>query len=388
MQVYKAFFKIIQKNLPQLIIYVVVFLFFAVFLANTYISPVSTDFTQTKINIAFINQDTGSKLVEGLKNYLTQNANLVSVPNEPQKLQDALFFRHVEYIIRVPEGFTEGLLRGGTIQLEKITVPNSTSSVYMDGLINKYINTAVTYFNHVEGLSQEQIVSFIDRDLSEGTEVKLVNPNLEKTKNQKRAYYFNYLSYSMFAILILGVSAVMMVYNHPDLKKRNLCSPLKLGYMNFQMVLGNISFAILTWFVMIFTSFIMYGSFMFSTKGLLLILNSFVFTLTALSISYLIGNIVKSKEAMAAVSNVVSLGTCFISGVFVPQAFLGKAVLRLASFTPTYWYVKSNNEIANIVNLKPEKMGSLFGNMLVMLGFAVAVLAITLVMIKQKRMSE
>jgi len=388
MQVYKAFFKIIGKNLPQLMIYVVVFLFIAVFMAKTYINPASTDFTQTKVNIAFINQDIGSKLVEGLNNYLIEHANLVSVPDEPQKLQDALFFRHVEYILRVPEGFTEGLLHGENVQLEKTTIPNSMSSVYIDGLVNKYINTAVTYFKHVEDLSQDQIVSFIQKDLSERTEVRLLNPNLEKTKNQKRAYYFNYLSYSLLAVLILGVSAVMMVYNHPDLKKRNLCSPLRIGFMNFQMVLANISFAILTWFVMIFTSFIMYGSFMFSPKGLLFILNSFVFTLTALSISYLIGNTVKNKGATAAVSNVVSLGTCFISGVFVPQAFLGKTVLKLASFTPTYWYVKTNNEITNIVNLKAENMRPLFGNMLVMLGFAIAVLAMTLVMIKQKRMSE
>ncbi|MGI6706349.1 MAG: ABC transporter permease [Clostridia bacterium] len=388
MQVYKAFFKIIQKNLPQLIIYLVVFLFFAVFLANTYTSPMSTDFTQTKVNIAFINQDTGSKLVEGLKNYLKQNANLIDVPDELQKLQDALFFRHVEYIIRIPDGFTEGLLRGENVQLEKTTVPNSMTSIYMDALVNKYISTAASYFKYAEDLSQEQIVRFIDRDLSGGTEVKLVNPNLEKTKSERRAYYFNYLSYSLLAILIQGVSVVMMVYNHPDVKKRNLCSPLKIGYINFQMVLGNISFAIMTWFVMILTSFIMYGSFMFTIKGLLFILNSFVFTLTALSISYCTGNIVKSKEAMAAVANVVSLGTCFISGVFVPQAFLGRTVLKFASFTPTYWYVKSNNEIASILNLKAENIWLIFRNMLVMLGFAVFVLAVTLVMIKQKRTAE
>lgn len=127
---------------------------------------------------------------------------------------------------------------------------------------------------------------------------------------------------------------------------------------------------------------------MFTVKGLLFLLNSFVFTLAVLSISYLIGNVVKSKSAMSAAANVFSLGTCFISGVFVPQALLGKTVLTIASFTPTYWYVKSNNDIANMVNFKIEKLMPIFVNMLIIIGFAVAVLAVTLVVIKQKRMTN
>lgn len=180
----------------------------------------------------------------------------------------------------------------------------------------------------------------------------------------------------------------MIVFNNADLKKRNLCSPVKLRNMNFQMILGNLSFAILAWFIMIFTSFIMYGSYMFTEKGLLFLLNFFVFTLAALSISYLIGNVIKSKGAMSAAANVFSLGTCFISGVFVPQALLGKQVLTIASFTPNYWYVKSNNSIANMVNFNMENLAPIFLNMLIIIGFAVAVFSVTLVVIKQKRMSN
>ena len=73
------------------------------------------------------------------------------------------------------------------------------------------------------------------------------------------------------------------------------------------------------WLVLISASFVMYGSYMFTTNGLLLLLNSFIFTLAALSISYLIGNLVKSRGAMSAAANVFALGTSFLSGVFVPQ---------------------------------------------------------------------
>jgi ABC-2 type transport system permease protein len=388
MQVYKAFFKVILKNLNQIMIYVVVFISLAIGLANTNTNPVAANFTETKVKIAFINYDTNSRLIEGLNNYLSKNTNIVNIPDDTQKLQDALFFREVEYIVKVPKGFTEGLLTGKVIQLEKTAVSGSTSGIYIDSIINKYLNTAKSYKDNMGNLSDDELLSYIENDLAQKTEIKLNNSVGEVSKSEKSAFYFNYLAYSLFATLILGVCSVMIVFNNTDLKKRNLCTPIKLKNMNFQLILANLSYAVLAWFAMIVTSLFMYGSYMFTGRGLLFLLNSLVFTFAALSISFLIGNVIKSKNAMSAAANVVALGTCFISGVFVPQALLGKPVLTLASFTPNYWYVKSNNIIATLVNFNMENLAPIFLNMLIVIGFAVAVLTVTLVVIKQKRMSN
>lgn len=385
MQVYKAFFKVIKKNRGLLLIYLVVFMVLALLLTNTYNLPQDTNFSKVKVNIAFINDDNDSLLVAGLKIYLSENANLVDLPDEPQKLQDALFFRQVEYILRVPDGFTEAMLSGREVQLEKTIVPDSTSNVYMDLLINKYLNTAQTYTTYMPGLSQAELTQYLDKDLAEQSQVTMISNGSHSANAEKSGYYFNYLSYSMFAILILGVCSVMLVFNNTDLKRRNLCSPIRSANMNFQMILGNLSFAILTWLVLISASFVMYGSFMFTANGLLLLLNSFVFTLAALSISYLIANLVKSRGAMSAVSNVFALGTSFISGVFVPQELLGANVLTIASFTPTYWYVKANNEIAAAVSFNANNLQSIFTSMVLVLAFGVAMLGVTLVLIKQRR---
>lgn len=388
MQVYKAFFKIIKKNLTQIMIYVVVFLSLAIALANTNPNPVKTNFTETKVKIAFINYDTDSKLVGGLKTYLSKHANIVDIKDETEKLQDALFFREVEYIVKVPKGFGEGLLKGSPLKLEKTTVPGSTSEIYLDSKINKYLNTAKTYNSSIENLSQEELITYIEMDLNQKTEVSLKNSADESLNNEKRAFYFNYMAYALFGVLILGVCSVMIVFNNTDLKKRNTSSPMKLSRMNFELILANLSFAVITWFLMIIAAIIMYGSYMFSGKGLLFLLNSFIFTFAVLSISFFFGNIISSKGAMSAAANVGALGTCFISGVFVPQAFLGKTVLKIASFTPNYWYVKNNNTIVYLSNFNMETLTPIFLNMVIILGFAVAVLTITLVLIKQKRTSN
>ncbi len=390
MQVYKVVFKVIRKNLPMLMIYVAVFLFFALFLSNVNTNPLGEDFTDTKVNMVFINYDENSWLTAGLEDYLGKNASLILIPDENKKLQDALFFKEVEYILKVPEGFTEGFLAGKEKELAKSTAPNSTSEIYMDSLINKYLNTMQVYLNYTDNLNPGELLNLVEQDLAQKTTVSMTTfaGKAEMTKSEKCAYYYNYLAYSLIATLTLGVGAVMVVFNNKDLRRRTLCSPLKLRNLNFQLILGNLSYGLAAWLVMILASIIMYGGYMFSEKGLLFLLNSFVFTLAILSLSFLLANVINSLNAANAVANVIALGSSFISGVFVPQALLGKTVLSIASFTPTYWYVKSNNLIAGLVSFQMDSLSPILWNMLVVIGFAVGILLITFAVTKQKRVSN
>lgn len=388
MQVFKVYFKVIYKNMIQIAIYLMVFLFFLIVLANTYSSPENTNYAEIKVNMAFINYDKDSKIVEGLKDYISRKANIISIEDDAQKLQDALFFREVEYIVKVPEGFTGSLLNKGLIELGKTSLPESTSGIYMDSIINKYLNTVRTYASTLPDLSHEELTKSVHNDLDQNTEVMLNSYSNEASESEKCSNYFNYLAYSLLSVLILGISAVMIVFNQSDLKKRNLCSPVKLRNMYFQIIMGSLIFALIIWFLLVLASFIMYGSYMFTTKGLLFLLNSLIFAMVSLSIGYLTGNAIKSKNVMSAVTNVVVLGTSFISGVFVPQALLGNTVKTIACFTPNYWYVKSNNIIAGMVNINTENLTPIFINMLIMIGFAAAMLTITMVVVKRNRMSN
>ncbi|MDN5308103.1 MAG: linearmycin/streptolysin transport system permease protein [Eubacteriaceae bacterium] len=385
MQVYKTFFKIILKNRMQLGIYLIVFTVLTLIFTVSYTSPTSTDFLESKINIALINEDTDSVFMQGFISYLTDYANIVDLPDDPQSLQDALYFREVEYVLRIPAGFTDSFLNNQTTNLEKTIVPNSTSATFMDLRINQYLNTAQTYLNYGNVVSQYELVSSLQNDFSNSSSVTLNSHTDESDSAEKMAYYYNFMAYSLFAILILGVCAVMLVFNDSDIKKRNFASPLKTLNYNSQLVLGSLSFAVLAWLLMVALSFIINSDFMFSEKGLLLILNSFVFTMSALSISFFISNLVKSRSAMSAVANVFALGTSFISGVFVEQVYLGDTVLSIASFTPTYWYVKANNAITSASSLSGSTLTDILTWIALVLGFGIAILGVTLVLLKNRK---
>ena len=385
MQVYRAFFKIIKKNLTEICIYIGVLLFFTIIISSVTSGETMTGFNPTKSNIVFINYDEGSVLVDGLKEYLGEKANIIEKEDDATKLQDALFFREAEYIVRVPKGFSAALSTENEMKLEKTTVPDSATGMYIDLMINKFMNTAKLYKDHLGDKTDAQLLTLIQNDLKNETKVTVNNFNSNASNNKSYVFYFNYLSYSLFGIMILGVCAVMLVFNDINIKRRNNCSPVRLRSINMQLVSGNLSFAGICWLIIVIPSFFMYKDFMFTIGGLLLLLNSFIFTMSTLSISFFIANVIKSRNAMSAASNVVAIGTSFISGAFVPQEMLGTTVLRISSFTPSYWYVKSNNIITDIVNYNTENLMPVIFNMLIILGFAAAFLAVTLVIAKQKR---
>ncbi len=67
---------------------------------------------------------------------------------------------------------------------------------------------------------------------------------------------------------------------------------------------------------------------MFTVHGIILMVNSFVFSICALTIAILIANLVNNKNAINGIVNVVALGSSFLCGAFVPIEWLPDTVLK------------------------------------------------------------
>ncbi|MGI6119535.1 MAG: ABC transporter permease [Desulfosporosinus sp.] len=391
MQVFKLCLKIIKKNIPPMLIYVAIFLAISLIMSSsmTKEQPKETSFTPVKSNIALISEES-SPLIDGLKMELAKIANFVELPDETEALQDALYFRSVSYILRIPEGFTESFMKGENLLLEKTIVPNSISNTYIDLSIDKYFNTARLYVQQLEGITQESLVQHLNSDLSEiaSVELQTIGEKPAKQANHTYAnYFFNYLVYSLLCIIILGMNTLMLVFNNQDLKRRNACSPISINKINLQFILANLLFTLAAWLIMVFFCFLFNYQNSFNMNMVYYLLNSFVFALCCSSISFLIGNLLKGQELIPAISNVVALGFCFISGVFVPQQFLGSLVLEIASFTPSYWFVKANNQIAELTQFDFAYVEPIVSGMLIQVGFTLAFFTVALVIGKKKSFS-
>jgi ABC-2 type transport system permease protein len=386
MQVFKLCLKILKKNIPSLSIYIVVFLGVAILMASFSTGEQHNNlFSQSKTNLAFICEE-DTPLIQGLKEELTKSANFIELPDETEALQDALYFRTVSYILRIPAGFSRSFMNGEDVQLEKTVVPNSFSNIYLDLSIDQYFNSARLYVEQMDNLSQESLVHHLKSDLSADTAVELKTNGDEPANHLFTHYFFNYLSYSLMAILILGMSALMLVFHDQDLQRRNNCSPLSAASFNRQFVLAVLVFTGLVWLIMVTLCLLFNLNNILNINTIYFVINSLVFAICAASISYLIGHLVNNANTIPAISNVVTMGLCFISGVFVPIELLGSTVQKIATFTPTYWFVAANNRIATITQFNYTNLQPVFTSMLIQLGFALAFFAIALVLGKKRRL--
>lgn len=388
MQVFKTYFKIIKSNLMQMLIYIVIFVGLAVLFSMMVQPQKSVSFTPQKPLVAVVNHDENSELVRGFTDYLEKNADIVPLKDDPSTLKDALFFREVVYIMTIPEGFTQSFMRGENPEIIENTVPDSDFGYQTGQLVNQYFNTARLYLKGIPDMSQKELSNKTTASMEDETTVTLNQISIEEGV-PSYSYYFSYLAYALLAVMILGISSIMMVFNNPDIKRRNSCAPMRLKSFNTQLAIASTVFGIAVWAFMMLIAFVLYD---ITPENLPLVLlcsvNALLMTFTALGIAFLTGQFIRSYNIQSAVANVVSLGLCFLSGVFVPQNLLGDSVMAIASFTPTYWYVKANNTIIGLKSFSMEALSPVFTDMLILTGFIIAVFAVGLMISKYRQLSR
>ncbi len=385
MPVFKLCLKIFKKNIPVMSIYFGVFILVS-FIMMSNASGAQLGYSDVKTDIAILAEEE-SVLIDGLKTSLSDVANFIEIGDERSEIQDALYFRRVGYILRIPSGFTAEFLAGDTPTLAKTVVPGSNSNIYIDMNIEQYLNTARLYANAMPDMDLGELTDEVLNDLAQDTNVSMLSGERIYGEQGMMQYYFNYLAYTFMFVLILGISTIMLVFNNLIIKRRNACSPISASKINFQFYLANMFFTLVSWLILVSLSLVFGRKELSNPNTLYFVLNSLIFAITASGISFFIGNLVKGREAINAVANVFTLGTCFISGVFVPQVLLGEGVLRIASFFPTYWYVKANAQIAGISNLSWSNLNGVGNTFLVQIGFAAAFFILAMVVGKRKQMA-
>ncbi|ETA81032.1 ABC transporter permease [Youngiibacter fragilis] len=388
MQVFKLCLKIIRKNLPLMGLYIGIFLFISILISssNTQRDEKITAFTASKTAVAFMAEE-DTPLVRGLKDELAKVGNFIEIDDTEDAIKDALFFRSVYYVIRIPEGFTDGFMSGKPSVLETTIVPGTIAAVYLDMAVDQYLNTARLYADTLPGITGEEMASKVKEDLSGTADVEISIPEGSTNGENWSIYYFNYMAYSLLSVLILGISSIMLVLKDKDIMKRNFSSPLKRDSITSQMFLATVLFTVAAWLILAAACFILNFKRNLNINFLMFLLNSFIFALASTGISFLIASLIKGRNAIAAVSNVVTMGSCFLGGVFVPQEFLGPAVLQVARLMPTYWYVRANTAIGSISRFDLRNSSDILISMAIVAAFGIAAFIASILLGRRKSLT-
>ncbi|WP_310602771.1 ABC transporter permease [Anaerosporobacter sp.] len=384
MQVFNGYIKVLRRSITSLFIYIGVFAVLLVIFSNSSNNSTSGTFEATKVTTAFINNDKDSALVADFKEYLEGYCEFIEIGSEKEELQDALFVRKVEYIITIDEGFEQRFLEGKVVTVDKMSVPDSQNGFYIDNAINMYFNTLKTYTDTMSELSLQDLCKLTRDTLKESVTINLIQEKSEADAVQYYNIFFNFLSYVMVGGFTACIGSIMLVFNDVKIRRRNVVAPISNKKANLQMVLANFIFAV-AFFVIMLALGIAVNPNKVVTVGIgLNILNSFVFLFCALAISYIIGLTAKSESVVGSLSTIISLGLAFLSGAFVPQYLLSDTVIRIAKFTPNYWFVCVNDKIAEITTFTKTNVIELLGYMGIQLMFAGALFSIAIVISKKR----
>ena len=379
MTVFKAFLKVLNKCKVPIILYTVLLIGFGGF--NMQTSDNSTNFVASKPDVYIINEDKEEGITKNLVDYMKNNTNVLEVPSTEEAIDDALFYREVNYIIYIPNHYREEFLKGNNPEI-KIKSTGDYQASLADMLLERYSKVANSYQKIIT--SEEELIGKINETLDKQTQVEITS-KLDTDQLQKASFYYNFTNYSILAGCVYVICLILSSFHEEKIAKRTIISSMSYHSHNRKLLVSNSLFAFFLWGMYVLLSFPLVGNIMFTMHGLVYIINSFLFTICALTIAFLIGNLVSNKNAVNGIVNVVALGSSFLCGAFVPMEWLPDTVLKIAHILPSYYYIKSNELLREIETVNLEALHEIIINMGIIVAFAIGFTIIANMVARKKR---
>ena len=339
MQVFKTFLKVLRKHLGIAALYIVLFL--AVGAAMTLMDDSRQMFEQTRLDICVFDED-GTPESKALCALIGQKHNLVTLEKNDDVILDALYYERVNYVLTIKRGYGEKLAAGDTEGLlESRHFHESYSTVYTEQFLNEYVGTVRAFI--AGGDSPADAVAHAEAAFAKEVSVNTANfePTRSSDSQNNTALYFRYLPYLIFSVLMNVLCPVLLVMNKKEIRSRTDCSGIRPGRFTAEVFAGTALFVIGIWLLFVAVSVPVNGC-MYQGRMWLAVLNSFVFTLFSAAFALLVSSFSPAPNIINIITQIVSLGMCFLCGVFVDQSMLGDGVLSAARFLPAYWYIRVN----------------------------------------------
>lgn len=375
MTIFKTYWKIVKKNIGIIILYTVMLLVFGTM--NLKANKNSFEFISSKPDIIIVNNSSGI-ITDNLISYLKTNANVKNITNE-NDIDDAVFFRDANYVIYIPKEFENKIENGKEFNID-IKTNNSYDSYIASELLNKYLDVFSKYMN----LYNDKILAIqkLDNTLNKKADVVIEN---KTSLNSKTSLFYNFSSYSIMAIVIYIICLVLSSFNDEKISKRTNVSGMNYKTFNNYLYISSFTFTFIIFIVYLILSFLILKSSILNINGILYSLNMFIFFIVSFTMAILISNLVKSKGAISGVVNVISLGSAFLCGAFIPVKYMPSFALKIAHIFPTFYFIDNNEYIASIQNFDKASYEFVLKNFIIMTVFIIFFLILNTLVTRFKR---
>ncbi|MBO6229045.1 MAG: ABC transporter permease [Ruminiclostridium sp.] len=342
MQVFNAFMKVMKKKIFIAFIYIFVFVFVAI--AMTFTDNNVSQFEQVSLKVCVFDED-DSPESHALCSFIGNDNELVTLENDRDVIMDALYYERADYVLTINNGYAEKLASGDTDGVfVSMKMHDSYSTVYMGQMLNEYVSTVSAFL--AGGNDVMDAVSRAEEVLSKEAEVNIASfvSRSDPDVNTNTVFFFRFLPYIILGAVMSTLCPVLLVLGRKDIRYRTNCSGIHQSTYTIQIFAASAVYIIGIWLVFMIVGLIINGG-TYSGIAWLAVLNSFVFSLFAAMLTIFVVEFEPPATMVNIITQVVSLGMCFLCGVFVEQPLLGDGVLAVARFLPTYWYIRVNRMI-------------------------------------------
>ena len=381
MTVFNTFWKVINKYKGTIILFTVMLIAFGGI--NTTTSKNSLDFTNNKPDIVIINNDQNKGLTKNLIAYLKENTNVKDIKDE-EEIDDALFYRQVNYIIYIPKNYRNDILSGINPKIDIKTTDDYDSSL-AEMILKRYLKTQEVYSKTTS--NEQELIEKINTNLKTKSEVSITS-TVNTDKTSKVSGYYNFASYSIMYTIIFIICMVLASFNEKTIKKRTIISSMNYKTHNKLILKASFLYSIIVWLLFMILGIILFPDTVISLRGLIYTINAFIFTFASLTLALLISSLSSNKNAITGITNVVCLGSAFLCGAFIPSTWLPETVIKISRIFPTYWYVNSNDLLSSIEKINLNSLEPIIINMLVVLLFSLIFIVLTNIISKKKQIVE
>ena len=336
MQVFKAFLKVLRSKFSSAIIYIV--LFFLVGVLMTKSGSDENVWEKSKMDLVIEDLDDTPES-RALAEYISKDNNIIPAFADEDDLTDALYYTTVDYAVTIPKGFAERLAAGeteGIFECRKIHVSYAAANIEMQ--LEKYVNTVAAY--QALGKTMQEASQAAVTALSKEAEVELLQKEDEKKgENSELLLFFRYMPYILLSVIMNTLCPAMIAMNRKDFRYRTDCSGISPHSYTMQIFGASALYVGVIWAVFMLAGGII-NSTMYTGRLWLSVVNALLFALFSAVLAIFVSEFSPSDNIVSVLTQVATLGMCFLCGVFIDQSLLGSGVLSAAKFLPAYWYVR------------------------------------------------
>ena len=377
MTVFNTFWKVVKKYKGTIILYTVMLIIFGTINIST--NKNTHEFTNSKPDIFIVNEDTNIGITKNLIDYMSSNSNIVKIKKE--SIDDAIFYRDISYVIYIPKGYRKAILDGKDVELD-IKSSGDYNASLAQMLLSRYLKVQSIYKNYID--TEDELINLINNNLSQKTNIEILS-KVDTTESSNLTKYFNFASYSIMAVVIYIVCLVLTSFKENSVNKRIIISSMNYRKHNKLILLSSFVYSLIIWILYCILGSVLLKTNMFNIRGLIYVLNLFLFTFSSLTLALLISNLINNKNAVNGIVNVVALGSAFICGAFVPVQYLPENVLKFAHIFPSYWYINSNELLSSIDIINTNSLRPIFINMIVIIAFSMLFIVLNNIVSSKKR---